>query len=189
MTSGLMTVSAVAFQEGFFHVRYADCCKKHYGRQMLTPETITSTANPLLKEVRRAVARGSLTEGGCCVAETFHLLEEALRSGCEVKTVLASESARAAVMAQGRRLAGVKVRLLRGGDFPSAGRGAAQRVRGQDGAGVGKCARRRDGAGAASGRRESGRAAWRRLSICWKRRCAAGARSRRCWRRKVRAPP
>src|ERR1017187_3985231 len=79
---------------------------------MLTPETITSTANPLLKEVRRAVARGSLTEGGCCVAETFHLLEEALRSGSGVKMVLAAESARAAVVAQGRRLAGVKVAVL-----------------------------------------------------------------------------
>jgi TrmH family RNA methyltransferase len=79
---------------------------------MLTPETITSTANPLLKEVRRAVARGSLTESGWCVAETFHLLEEALRSGCEVKTVLAAESARTAVVAQGRRLAGVKVAVL-----------------------------------------------------------------------------
>jgi TrmH family RNA methyltransferase len=79
---------------------------------MLTPETITSAANPLLKEVRRAVARGSLTEGGCCVAETFHLLDEALRSGSEVRTVLAAESARTAVVAQGRRLAGVKVAVL-----------------------------------------------------------------------------
>ena len=79
---------------------------------MLTPETITSAANPLLKEVRRAVARGSLTEGGWCVAETFHLLEEALRSGSQVHTVLAAESARAAVVAQGRRLAGVKVAVL-----------------------------------------------------------------------------
>ena len=79
---------------------------------MLTPETITSAANPLLKEVRRAVARGSLTEGGWCVAETFHLLEEALRSGSEVKTVLAAESARGAVVAQGRRLAGVKVAVM-----------------------------------------------------------------------------
>ena len=79
---------------------------------MLPPETITSAANPLLKEVRRAVARGSLTEGGCCVAETFHLLDEALRSGSEVKTVLAAESARAEVVAQGRRLAGVKVAVL-----------------------------------------------------------------------------
>ena len=79
---------------------------------MLTPETITSAANPLLKDVRRAVARGSLTEGGWSVAETFHLLEEALRSGSEVKTVLAAESARTAVLAQGRRLAGVRVAVL-----------------------------------------------------------------------------
>jgi TrmH family RNA methyltransferase len=79
---------------------------------MLTPQTITSAANPLLKDVRRAVARGSLTEGGWCVAETFHLLEEALRSRSEVHAVLASESARAAVVALGRRLAGVKVAVL-----------------------------------------------------------------------------
>ena len=79
---------------------------------MLPPETITSAANPLLKEVRRAVARGSLTAEGWCVAETFHLLEEALRSPCEVKTVLAAEGKRAAVEALGQRLAGVKVFLL-----------------------------------------------------------------------------
>ncbi len=79
---------------------------------MLNPETIASAANPLLKEVRHAVARGTLTAGGCCVAETFHLLEEALQSPCEVKTVLAAESARAAVVAFGPRLAGVKVALL-----------------------------------------------------------------------------
>src|ERR1017187_3715507 len=84
---------------------------------MLTPETITSAANPLLKEVRRAVARGSLTEGGCCVAETLHLLEEALRSGSEVKTGLAGESARAAVVAMGRRLAGGEVAVRPSGLF------------------------------------------------------------------------
>jgi len=55
-------------------------------------ETITSAANPLLKDVRRAIARGGLTQQGLLVAETFHLLEEALRSYCEVKTVLAAES-------------------------------------------------------------------------------------------------
>ena len=48
-------------------------------------ETITSAANPLVKDVRRAIARGGLTSEGWCVAETFHLLEEALRSDCEVK--------------------------------------------------------------------------------------------------------
>ena len=41
---------------------------------------LTSPANPLLKDVRRAIARGGLTEQGYLVAETFHLLEEALRS-------------------------------------------------------------------------------------------------------------
>ena len=47
---------------------------------MVRAENITSAANPLLKEIRRAIARGSLTNDGLCVAESFHLLEEALRS-------------------------------------------------------------------------------------------------------------
>jgi TrmH family RNA methyltransferase len=64
---------------------------------MAKPETITSAANPLLKDVRRAIARGGLTESGLWVAETFHLLEEALRSDCEVATVLAADSAEAQV--------------------------------------------------------------------------------------------
>ena len=55
---------------------------------------ISSAANPLLKDVRRAIVRGGLTGQGWCVAETFHLLEEALRSDCEVKVVLAAESVR-----------------------------------------------------------------------------------------------
>ncbi|HEV2445445.1 MAG TPA: RNA methyltransferase [Candidatus Sulfopaludibacter sp.] len=59
---------------------------------MTKMETITSAANPLVKDVRRAVARGGLTDDGCCVAETFHLLEEALRSGCDVRAVLVAES-------------------------------------------------------------------------------------------------
>jgi RNA methyltransferase, TrmH family len=78
----------------------------------LKPETISSAANPLLKEVRRAIARGSLTPQGLCVAETFHLLEEALRSDCDVKTVLAAESVRSAAEAHVRRLAGIKVAIL-----------------------------------------------------------------------------
>ena len=78
----------------------------------LKPETISSAANPLLKEVRRAIARGSLTPQGLCVAETFHLLEEALRSDCDVRIVLAAESVRSAAEAHVRRLAGVKVAIL-----------------------------------------------------------------------------
>jgi TrmH family RNA methyltransferase len=79
---------------------------------MARAETITSAANPLLKDVRRAVARGTLTSQGWCVAGTFHLLEEALRSDCEVKAVLAAESLRTAVEAHVRRLPGVKLAVL-----------------------------------------------------------------------------
>jgi RNA methyltransferase, TrmH family len=75
-------------------------------------ETITSAANPLLKDVRRAIARGCLTPEGWCVAETFHLLEEALRSDCEVQIVLAAESVRSAAEAHVRRLSAVKVVVL-----------------------------------------------------------------------------
>ena len=52
-------------------------------------ESITSAANPLLKDVRRAILRGGLTDDGWCVAESVHLLEEALRSGREVPVVFA----------------------------------------------------------------------------------------------------
>jgi TrmH family RNA methyltransferase len=47
-----------------------------------------------LKAVRKAVTQGTTTPDGCSVAETFHLLEEALRSNCEVRVVLAAESVR-----------------------------------------------------------------------------------------------
>jgi RNA methyltransferase, TrmH family len=56
-------------------------------------EALTSPANPMLKDVRRAIARGGLTDDGYMVAETFHLLEEALRSDLGVKAILAAESA------------------------------------------------------------------------------------------------
>jgi TrmH family RNA methyltransferase len=60
--------------------------------------TITSSANPLVKDVRRAVESRALTSQGWCVAETFHLLEEALRDA-QVRHVLAAESAQAAAEA------------------------------------------------------------------------------------------
>lgn len=75
-------------------------------------EVITSAANPLLKEVRRAIVRGTLTQDECCVAEGFRLLEEALRSECRVKLVLAAESVRTAVESHVRRLAGLRVVAL-----------------------------------------------------------------------------
>ena len=75
-------------------------------------ETITSTANPLLKKVRRALLQGTLTEDGFAVAESFHLLEEALRSDLEVPTVLAAASVRKAVERHVDRLQGVRLTIV-----------------------------------------------------------------------------
>jgi len=60
-------------------------------------QTLTSAQNPLLKEVRKAVQQGTATAGGLCVAENFHLLDEALRSGSEIDAVLFTPTAAAAV--------------------------------------------------------------------------------------------
>jgi TrmH family RNA methyltransferase len=79
---------------------------------MAKPEQISSAANPLVKTVRRAIARGGLTEDGLCVVESFHLLEEALRSDCAVKTVLAVRPAQSAVEAYVRGLEGVRISVL-----------------------------------------------------------------------------
>jgi TrmH family RNA methyltransferase len=92
-------------------------------------ELLTSPANPLLKEIRRAVARGGLTREGYCVAETFHLLEEALRSDCEVGAVVAAESAMPAVEARVLRLPGLRLIVLADGLFQAvSGTESAQGV-------------------------------------------------------------
>src|SRR6266567_5471213 len=70
---------------------------------------LTSPANPLLKDVRRALARGGLTAQGCLVAEGFHLLDEALRSEIDINVVLTSESAEPAVRDRLRRLPAIRV--------------------------------------------------------------------------------
>lgn len=76
---------------------------------MTTP---VSARNPLLKDIRKAIARGSLTEEGWAVAESFHLLEEALRSDCEIPVVLASESVRTAVESHIRGLKKTRIHVL-----------------------------------------------------------------------------
>lgn len=68
-----------------------------FPNDMARMEPVTSAANPLLKDVRRAISRGALTDEGWCVAESFHLLEEALRSERNVRVVLASESVKSTV--------------------------------------------------------------------------------------------
>ena len=96
---------------------------------MARPETISSAANPLVKSVLRAIARVTLTEDGLCVAESFHLLEEALRSECTVKIVLAARSVESAVEAHVRRLAGIRMAVLPDALFESiAGTESSQGV-------------------------------------------------------------
>ncbi len=73
---------------------------------------LTSAKNPLLKDVRKAIVRGTLTDSGCAVAESFHLLEEALRSDCPVEAVLAAESVQTAVERHVRRLKRVRVTVV-----------------------------------------------------------------------------
>jgi TrmH family RNA methyltransferase len=73
---------------------------------------LTSPRNPLLKEVRKAILRGTVTDDGFCVAESFHLLEEALRSDCEISTVFAAESVRTAVESHVRGLKKIRVAVL-----------------------------------------------------------------------------
>ena len=73
---------------------------------------LQGTVNALLKDVRYGVAHGSLTRDGFCIAETIHLLEEALRSRCEIKVVLAAASAERAVEARLRRRPEVRVVVL-----------------------------------------------------------------------------
>jgi len=53
-----------------------------------------SDQNPLVKQIRRAVSRGTLTEDGYAVAEGLHLVDEALAARCEIRAVILSESAK-----------------------------------------------------------------------------------------------
>src|SRR5215472_12876620 len=74
--------------------------------------TVTSQRNPMLKEVRKAILRGAITDDGFAVAESFHLLEEALRSDCEISAVFAAESGRTAVESHVRGLKKIRVVVL-----------------------------------------------------------------------------
>ena len=56
-------------------------------------DVLLSEKNPLFKQVRRAVQKGSLTDDGFAIAEGFHLLEEAIKSRSEIGTVIVAESA------------------------------------------------------------------------------------------------
>ncbi|MDQ2901797.1 MAG: RNA methyltransferase [Acidobacteriota bacterium] len=64
---------------------------------MPTAQLLSSPANPLLKDVRKALRRGTLTAQGYCVAEGVHLLEEARRSGSSIHAILVAQSAEAEI--------------------------------------------------------------------------------------------
>lgn len=55
-------------------------------------QVISSAANPLVKQVRRALTRGGLTEQGLMVVESMHLLQEAFQSKLEIPMVLVAAS-------------------------------------------------------------------------------------------------
>jgi TrmH family RNA methyltransferase len=57
-------------------------------------EPITSRSNPLLKMLRKAASRGATTSDGFALAESPHLLEEALRAGVEIRSIFATNGAR-----------------------------------------------------------------------------------------------
>ena len=65
---------------------------------------ISSPSNPLIKDIRKAVRRGEATEDGLAIAESPHLLEEAVRSGIAVEAVLLSDAASPSVEALAQRL-------------------------------------------------------------------------------------
>jgi RNA methyltransferase, TrmH family len=79
---------------------------------MLKVETLASSRNPLIMDVRRAARAGSLTENGCCLAESFHLLDEILRGDCPVEVVLASQSASPQVQLRLRARSAVRLAVV-----------------------------------------------------------------------------
>src|SRR5580704_5234398 len=79
-------------------------------------EALLSDKNPLFKQVRRAVQKGSLTDDGFAIAEGFHLLEEALKSQAEIGSVIVSQSVKGAIQSH---VKGLKMRVVtvRDADF------------------------------------------------------------------------
>jgi TrmH family RNA methyltransferase len=75
-------------------------------------ERISSPANALLKDIRKAVAKGGLTPGGLAVAEGIHLLEEALRSRREVPVLVISDRAAAGAEPIAGALPGTRALLV-----------------------------------------------------------------------------
>src|SRR5437660_2347673 len=76
---------------------------------VLMIDALLSEKNPLLKQVRRAVTRGTLTDDGYAIAESFHLLEEALASDCDIAVVIVADSVKNTVATHVRGLKRTRV--------------------------------------------------------------------------------
>ena len=72
---------------------------------------LSSAANPLLKAVRKAARRGRATEDGLWLAESPHLLEEAVASAAEVAGVIVADGAAALARELAER-SGAPLRLV-----------------------------------------------------------------------------
>jgi RNA methyltransferase, TrmH family len=76
-------------------------------------EVLSSPSNPLIKDVRRALLDGVLTRDGYCAVEGPHLVEEAIRSGCAIGTVMVTEGAPAWLRGTGIRIVTLAEPLFR----------------------------------------------------------------------------
>lgn len=85
---------------------------------VIVAELITSEHNPLLKDVRKAASKGSLTLEGFALAEGIHLLEEAVRSRLEIGVVIAAggllETVEAMLTRDQSRIVSVSEKLFAG---------------------------------------------------------------------------
>lgn len=80
----------------------------------MTVEHITSSANALLKDIRRAQAKGSVTSDGWLIAEGRRLIEEAVRSGLRIACVIVSEGVELPQGVRAERVLEVPEPLFRG---------------------------------------------------------------------------
>ena len=81
------------------------------------PGTITSPSNPRLKRLRHLASRGTVSGNGIALAESPHLLDEALRSGIAIERVFVSERKRAEIAARVPPHRGIPIHSVSNGLF------------------------------------------------------------------------
>ena len=79
----------------------------------MPPQVITSPANPLLKEIRKAQQQGGLTDHGWLIAEGPHLVAEAARSGLRIAYLILTDGLSAPESVPAERVIHVPERVYR----------------------------------------------------------------------------